>query len=47
MKTLLPYKSTVIDLAEIDVLVASNVCFMTHLSENYIYQKYNTPFSCM
>lgn len=47
MKTLLRYKSTEIDLAEIDVLVASNVCFMTYLSENYIYQKYSTPFDCL
>ena len=47
MKTLVPDKYTEIDLAEIDVLVASNVCFMTQLSENYIYQKYSTPFDCM
>ena len=47
MKTPLPYKSTVTDLAKTDVLVASSVCFMTHLSENYIYQKYSTPFDCM
>lgn len=30
-----------------EVLVASNMCFMTHLSEIYIYQKYRKPFDCM
>lgn len=36
MKTLLPYKSTVTDLAEIDVLVASSVFYDTSFRELYL-----------